>query len=80
MTEPQLVRKKVATMITPDLHKAFGILLQLDDVTMDEFLRKAIEDYVAGHMHANAVAHILKEPGNQAAAEAVAKLPRRRRV
>ena len=54
--------KKVATMITPSLHRAFAILLKLDGGrTMDEFLRAPIEDYVGNHRFAGSVAHLIKQ-------------------
>ena len=78
MTADRIIRKKVATHISPELHKAFGILLQIDDVTMDEFLRRQIESYVSDHKHANAVAHIIREPKSPAALEAIAKIQKGR--
>ena len=54
--------KKVATMITPSLHRAFAILLKLDGGrTMDEFLRASIEDYVGNHRFSGSVAHLIKQ-------------------
>ncbi len=54
--------KKVSTMITPRLHRAFGIVLKLDGGrTMDDFLRAAIEDYVGNHRFSGSVAHLIKQ-------------------
>ena len=54
--------KKIATFLTPDQHRAFGVLLKLDGGrTMDEFLRSAIESYICDHRFAGSVAHLIKQ-------------------
>ncbi len=54
--------KKVATMLSPKLHRAFGALLKLDGGrTMDDFLRAAVEDYVTNHRFAGSIADIVRK-------------------
>lgn len=54
--------KKVATMLSPKLHRAFGALLKLDGGrTMDDFLRAAVEDYVTNHRFAGSVANLISQ-------------------
>ena len=58
--------KKVATMLSPKLHRAFGVLLKLDGGrTMDDFLRAAVEDYVTNHRYADSVADIVRKDSQE---------------
>ena len=58
--------KKVATMLTPNMHRAFGVPLKLDGGrTMDDFLRAAVENYVTNHRFADSVAGIVRNDSQE---------------
>ena len=63
MTEAASERtKKVATMLTPRMHREFAVLLKIEGArTIDEFLREAVEHYVLNHPLLPRVAEMVRK-------------------